>query len=162
MTSPHTQENSDAMEATPSTHLLALFDKIEARSARVGIIGQGYVGLPLAMVIAETGFDVTGFEVDSDKVRRLNAGESYIDDISDGEVKEQLVAQRFRASESFEDVGNMDVISICVPTPLGKTRDPDISYIVAAAKEVVSRHQFHHFVVDKWMVYPMYPYPLGI
>ncbi len=154
MTSPHTQDNVEAMEATPSTYLSALLDKIEARSARVGIIGQGYVGLPLAMVVAETGFDVTGFDVDSEKVRRLNAGESYIDDISDEEVKVQLAADRFRASESFEGMGDMDVISICVPTPLGKTRDPDISYIVAAAKEVVSRLRPGQLIVLESTTYP--------
>jgi len=154
MISPHTQENIEATETAPSAHLSALLAKIEARSARVGIIGQGYVGLPLAMVVAETGFEVTGFDVDSDKVRRLNAGESYIDDVSDDEVKEQLTAKRFRASESFEDVGSMDVISICVPTPLGKTRDPDISYIVAATKEVVARLRPGQLIVLESTTYP--------
>ncbi len=154
MISPQIQESSDPMTATQTPHLSALLEKIENRTARMGIIGQGYVGLPLAMVVAETGFDVTGFDVDGDKVRRLNAGESYIDDVSNEEVQAQLKAERFRAHETFDEVGNMDVISICVPTPLGKTRDPDISYIVAAAKEVVSRLRPGQLIVLESTTYP--------
>jgi UDP-N-acetyl-D-glucosamine dehydrogenase len=154
MTSPQEKEMSDAVTASPSTHLKALLEKVQNRSARMGIIGQGYVGLPLAMVVAQTGFDVTGFDVDVDKVRRLNAGESYIDDVSHEDVKAQLTAGRFRARDQFDDVADMDVISICVPTPLGKTRDPDISYIVAASKEVVARLRPGQLIVLESTTYP--------
>ena len=145
---------SNAAAVAGPGHLGALLSKIEARTARVGIIGQGYVGLPLAMVVSQTGFDVTGFDVDVDKVTRLNKGSSYIDDVSDDEVKEQLAAGRFRASDSFEDIGSMDVVSICVPTPLSKTRDPDISFIVSAAREVVSRLRPGQLVVLESTTYP--------
>jgi len=139
---------------TGSDHLASLLSKIEMRTARVGIIGQGYVGLPLAMVVSGTGFDVTGFDVDVAKVTRLNAGSSYIDDVSDDEVKEQLAAGRFRACDKFDDIGSMDIVSICVPTPLSKTRDPDISFIVSAAREVVSRLRPGQLVVLESTTYP--------
>jgi len=135
-------------------HLSGLLEKIEARTARMGIIGQGYVGLPLAMVVAETGFDVTGFDVDADKVASLNAGTSYIDDVADEEIEAQLSSGRFRARDEFDDVAAMDVLSICVPTPLSKTRDPDISYIVSAAREVVSRLRPGQLIVLESTTYP--------
>ena len=154
MTSPQTNLREESSAVSSSAHLTGLLEKIQQRRARVGIIGQGYVGLPLAMVVAETGFQVTGFDVDVEKVRRLNRGESYIDDVSDAEVKAQLSAERYVACESFEAVGDMDVVSICVPTPLGKTRDPDISYIVAATQEVVARLRPGQLIVLESTTYP--------
>ncbi len=149
-----TETSNQSVTSTPVGQLAALLEKTETRTARMGIIGQGYVGLPLAMVVAETGFDVTGFDVDTDKVAQLNQGSSYIDDVSDEEVALHLSSGRFRACDTFDDLASMDVISICVPTPLSKTRDPDISYIVAAAREVVTHLRPGQLIVLESTTYP--------
>jgi len=134
--------------------LTQLLDKIADRSATVGVIGQGYVGLPLAVVVAEAGFDVTGYDIAADKVAQLNEGSSYIGDIPDERLKAQIDAGLYRARAAFDDLGAMDVISICVPTPLSKTRDPDISYIVAAAENVVAQLRPGQLIVLESTTYP--------
>jgi UDP-N-acetyl-D-glucosamine dehydrogenase len=138
----------------PGPALERLLTVIEDRTARIAIIGQGYVGLPLAMVIAEAGFDVQGYDIDSRKVELLNAGTSYIGDIPSERLQAQMAEGRFRARETFEDLGSRDVISICVPTPLSKTRDPDISYIVAAAEQVVEGLRPGQLIVLESTTYP--------
>ena len=138
----------------PGPALERLLAAIDARTATVGVIGQGYVGLPLAMVMAEAGFDVQGYDVDVRKVGLLNEGTSYIGDIPSDRLQTQLAEGRFRARASFEDLGSRDVISICVPTPLSKTRDPDISYIVAAAEQVVDRLRPGQLIVLESTTYP--------
>ena len=131
-----------------------LLTKIADRTARVGVIGQGYVGLPLAMAIAEAGFEVVGFDVSEEKVAQLNEGTSYIGDVSDEELQAQLGAGRFSASLDFAALATRDVISICVPTPLSKTRDPDVSYILAATDEVVKRLRPGQLVILESTTYP--------
>jgi UDP-N-acetyl-D-glucosamine dehydrogenase len=131
--------------------LLAL---VQERKAKVAVVGQGYVGLPLAMSVADAGFDVVGYDVDGAKVARLNEGSSYIDDIPDSLVRKHLDNGRFRASARFDDLGSRDVISICVPTPLSKTRDPDISFIVSAAEQVVKHLRPGQLVVLESTTYP--------
>jgi len=138
----------------PGPVLERLIEAIEGRTATVGVIGQGYVGLPLAMHIAEAGFDVQGYDVDTRKVAQLNEGRSYIGDIPSSRLQAQLAEGRFRARVSFDDLGSRDVISICVPTPLSKTRDPDISYIVAAAEQVVERLRPGQLIVLESTTYP--------
>lgn len=133
------------------TNLLA---KIADRTATVGVIGQGYVGLPLAVVVAEAGFSVTGYDIAADKVAQLNEGHSYIGDIPDERLTAQIDAGLYRASAAFDDLGSQDVISICVPTPLSKTRDPDISYIVAAAENVVAQLRPGQLIVLESTTYP--------
>jgi UDP-N-acetyl-D-glucosamine dehydrogenase len=113
-----------------------LIDKIKDRSARIGIIGLGYVGLPLAVEYAEGGFAVTGFEIIKGKVRMINRGESYIDDISNTRLKPLVKSGTLKATSDEKLLGKMDCVSICVPTPLSKTKDPDISYILAAVEWV--------------------------
>jgi len=135
-------------------HLERLLAAIEDRGARVGIIGQGYVGLPLAMVIADAGFDVTGFDVDVSKVAQLNAGESYIGDVSNDVLKHHIDSGRFRATTDFSGLADRDVVSICVPTPLSKTRDPDVSYILAATGEVVKHLHAGQLIVLESTTYP--------
>jgi UDP-N-acetyl-D-glucosamine dehydrogenase len=109
-----------------------LLDNIETRKAVIGVIGQGYVGLPLALEFAKAGFTTIGFDVDADKVARLNRGESYIIDIADEELKKVVDSGRLKATTDFSLLKKVDCVSICVPTPLRKTKDPDISYIVAS------------------------------
>ena len=120
----------------------------------MGVVGLGYVGLPLAVAFAEAGFDVTGVDVDADKVALLNRGESYVEDVA-GEALHPLVdAGRLRASTDYATLAGVDTISICVPTPLRKTRDPDISYIINAADCIA-----HHGGTGKLVVLESTTYP---
>ena len=98
-----------------------LLNKIATRQAKIGIVGLGYVGLPLAVEFAEAGFEVTGLDVLEEKVRQINAGRSYIADICDERVSALVQAGRLRASACYDDLRVVDAISICVPTPLRKT-----------------------------------------
>ncbi len=129
-------------------------DRIEQRSLNVGVVGLGYVGLPLAVAFAEAGFNVTGVDVNEKRVAELNDGDSYIGDVTDGLIAEQVSAGRLRATTDAGVIADMDAVIICVPTPLSKTRDPDVSYILAAAEQV-SKH-FHPgmLVVMESTTYP--------
>src|SRR6516225_8249336 len=115
----------------------ALANKISNRTARVGIIGLGYVGLPLAVEFAKAGFSVTGIDLIESKVARLNAGDSYVQDVPSAEVSSLVEQGNLRATTDFSVVAELDTINICVPTPLRKTKDPDMSYIVSACQEMV-------------------------
>jgi UDP-N-acetyl-D-glucosamine dehydrogenase len=106
-----------------------LLKKINDRTALVSVVGMGYVGLPLAVEFAEAGFSVLALDVDAKKVESLNKGESYIDDIPTVRLKPLVNSGKFRATTNYAELSAVDAISICVPTPLNKTRDPDMSYI---------------------------------
>ena len=106
-----------------------LKNKIENREAQIGVIGLGYVGLPLAMEFVRAGFHVTGIDVDQEKVKKLNRGENYIQDIKDESVKNAVEMNQLSATSDFSVIQNLDAISICVPTPLNKQKNPDISFI---------------------------------
>jgi UDP-N-acetyl-D-glucosamine dehydrogenase len=133
---------------------VTLKGKIDARQAKIGVIGLGYVGLPLALEFAKAGFEVTGFDVDASKVGAINASKSYILDIKDAEVAEQVAAGRLRATAEMSKLAEMDVIDICVPTPLRKTKDPDMSYIVAAAEQIARHLHSGVLVVLESTTYP--------
>ncbi len=113
----------------------ALEEKIKNRTARVGIIGLGYVGLPLAMEFAKAGFSVTGIDIQSSKVSQLNRGHSYVQDVPTDTLQKWVAAGKFRATSDFSVISDLDTINIAVPTPLRKTKDPDMSYIVSACQE---------------------------
>lgn len=113
-----------------------LIEKLASKTAHIGIIGLGYVGLPLAVVFAEAGYHVTGIDLDVRKVEAINKGESYIEDVPTETVMRLVAAGLLDATTEFETLRKIDAVSICVPTPLRKTRDPDISYIAAATEEV--------------------------
>src|SRR5262249_150300 len=112
--------------------IAALLDRIRSRDAHVGVIGLGYVGLPLAAGFARAGFSVTGFDVDAHKAAQINAGTSYIPDVPDADLAAAVKGGKLRATTDMRALGEMDAIDICVPTPLRKTRDPDLSYVVLA------------------------------
>src|SRR6266849_8032182 len=112
--------------------------RIRARQARVGVIGLGYVGLPLAVEFAHAGFTVTGFDVDASKIALINAGRSYIPDVPEDDLAAQVRAGKLNATTDMSQLGEMDAIDICVPTPLRKTKDPDLSYIVLAVEAVAA------------------------
>ncbi|HYC33813.1 MAG TPA: nucleotide sugar dehydrogenase, partial [Gemmatimonadales bacterium] len=113
-----------------------LIGKAERREALFGIVGLGYVGLPLAMELAHAGFRVLGLDVNQRVVDGLNAGRSHVKDVSDATLKEVVDAGRFEATTDASRLAEPDAISICVPTPLSKMKDPDVSYIVAATEAV--------------------------
>jgi UDP-N-acetyl-D-glucosamine dehydrogenase len=131
-----------------------LRERIRARRAAVGVIGLGYVGLPLAVEFAKEGFDVTGFDVDPWKVGEINAGRSYIPDVRTEHVVASVKADRLRATTDMSRLGEMDVIDICVPTPLRKTRDPDLSYVVQAVDAVKERLKSGQLVILESTTYP--------
>lgn len=123
------------MPATTTT-AEALRQKITARTARVGIVGLGYVGLPLAVEFARAGFEVVGIDVQQRRTESLNLGVSYVQDVPSETISSVVDSGRFRATSDFSVIADLDSINICVPTPLRKTKDPDMSYIVAACQEI--------------------------
>ncbi len=124
------------MSTTVTDWARQLSEKIRSRSAHVGIVGLGYVGLPLAVEFARAGFQVTGIDVGADKVARVNAGESYVLDVPTAVLRPLVEQGRLRATTDFQAVTAMDTVNICVPTPLRKTKDPDMSYIDAACRQI--------------------------
>ncbi len=113
-----------------------LIEKAQRREALFGIVGLGYVGLPLAVELAKAGYRVLGFDISERVVNGLNAGHSHVKDVSDAQLQEAVAAGRFEATTDMSRMGEPDAISICVPTPLSKFKDPDVSYIVAATDSV--------------------------
>jgi len=131
-----------------------LIQKLQNKEARLGVLGLGYVGLPLAVSFAKAGFSVVGFDPDQSKVDQANAGTSYIIDISDEELSEVVAAGRFKATTDFGLLKDVDSVNICVPTPLGKTRDPDISYINAAVESIAMSMHRGMLIVLESTTYP--------
>ena len=131
-----------------------IINLVTERRARIGVIGLGYVGLPLVVEFAHRGFDSTGFEVDENKAATINAGESYIGDIASAAVKELVDTKRLRATTCFDHLKDCDAIIICVPTPLRKTKEPDISYIMAAAEEIQKRLRRGQLIILESTTYP--------
>ncbi|HZG50952.1 MAG TPA: nucleotide sugar dehydrogenase, partial [Pyrinomonadaceae bacterium] len=127
---------------------------IRERRAHVGVIGLGYVGLPLSAEFAHKGFQATGFEVDEAKAAQINRGESYIGDVRSSLVKELVEAERLRATTDFSELAKCDAIIICVPTPLRKTKEPDISYILAAAGEIQKHLRRGQLIILESTTYP--------
>ncbi|HYJ32464.1 MAG TPA: nucleotide sugar dehydrogenase [Candidatus Binatia bacterium] len=128
--------------------------RLENRSARIGVIGLGYVGLPLAVEFAKVGYRVTGFEIDAKRASTLNRGISYIQDVPTGDVRGLVREGMLQATLDFDALAKMDVVDICVPTPLRKTKDPDVSYIVAAVKDIAPRLKRGQLVVLESTTYP--------
>jgi UDP-N-acetyl-D-glucosamine dehydrogenase len=131
-----------------------LFQKIKSKTAHVGVIGQGYVGLPLALVFNEAGFTVTGFDLDPKKVEAISRGESFIKHIGAERVAKAVATGRYKASTDFEGLRDCDAIMICVPTPLGPHREPDNSYIHSTAREIKKRLRRGQLVVLESTTYP--------
>ncbi len=127
---------------------------INEKRARVGVIGLGYVGLPLVTEFARSGFNATGFEVDDAKAAKINSGESYIGDVASSEVKELIDSRRLHATTNFDELKECDAIIICVPTPLRKTKEPDVSYILAAAEEIQQRLRRGQLIILESTTYP--------
>ena len=131
-----------------------LEDKIRNRKARVGIVGLGYVGLPLAVEFAKAGFEVIGIDLSESKVAKVNAGESYIADIPAGVFKPLVESGKIRATSDFGTISQLDTVNICVPTPLRKTKDPDMSYIVSACQQIAKYFHKGMLVILESTTYP--------
>jgi UDP-N-acetyl-D-glucosamine dehydrogenase len=128
--------------------------RIDARTARVGVIGLGYVGLPLALAFAERGFPVLGFDVDRAKVAAIGRGECYIDHLDGGRLAAATGAGRFSAAADFDRMAEADAVLICVPTPLTRQREPDLSYVEATAREIAARLRPGQLVVLESTTWP--------
>ncbi len=133
---------------------IELLEKINSKQAKIGVIGLGYVGLPLAVELAKKGFTVTGLEVDSKKVENINNKKSYIEDIQTKDIAELVDAKKLCATTNFKAISKLDVIIICVPTPLRKSKDPDVSYIVSATKEIKENLQNGQLIILESTTYP--------
>jgi len=129
-------------------------EKVSTRSLRVGIIGLGYVGLPLAVTFAEAGFHVTGIDADLQRVDQANRGESYIPDVSSSTLQKLIDTQHIGFTSDYNALDDLDAVSICVPTPLRKTRDPDISYIISATQQVRAHLHPGQLVILESTTYP--------
>lgn len=132
----------------------ALAEKIKARTAKVGIVGLGYVGLPLAVEFAKAGFEVTGIDISQAKTERVNAGDSYVGDIPSAILAPLVKAGKLRATSDFAAVKDLDTINICVPTPLRKTKDPDMSFIVSSSQEIARYFHPGMLVILESTTYP--------
>jgi UDP-N-acetyl-D-glucosamine dehydrogenase len=132
----------------------SLRDKIRSRSARAGIVGLGYVGLPLAVELAKAGFHVTGIDLDPRKVEQINDGRSYIPDVQTKDVQALHAKGLLDATSDFAVVRELDTVNICVPTPLRKTKDPDMSYIVSAVEGIAKYLHPGMLIVLESTTYP--------
>jgi UDP-N-acetyl-D-glucosamine dehydrogenase len=134
--------------------LQELARRIAARDVRIGVIGLGYVGLPLALEFAKRGFRVTGFDVNSAKIDALSTGESYIEDVPSAEVAEAVRKGSFLATVNFGELARCDVINVCVPTPLTRSKDPDVSHMASAMEEIRKRLRSGQLIVLGSTTYP--------
>jgi len=143
---------------TPHARADAAFEslkkKIEGRTARIAVIGLGYVGLPLAVEFSRSGFHVLGIDTEREKVDRVSRGDSYIHDVSSEELGREVRSGRLEATADFSRLLEADCVSICVPTPLRKTRDPDVSSIVSAAKQIAKYLHRGELVILESTTYP--------
>ncbi len=141
------------MKPSTANSISELKQKMETREARIGIIGMGYVGLPLALLFSGEGFRVTGFDIAPDKVEKLNSGRSYIVRIHPDSIQE---AQRtgFKATTNYSEVAEMDAVIICVPTPLDEHHEPDLSYVSETVKSIAPHIQDGQLIVLESTTYP--------
>lgn len=133
---------------------MSLLEKIKNKTAKVSIIGLGYVGLPLSMEFCKSGFTVIGIDVDKGKIDALKKGESYVQDVKNDDVKLFIKNKKFIPAADFSLLRDADTVSVCVPTPLRKTRDPDISYIVSATSEIKKYLHKGQLIVLESTTYP--------
>jgi len=139
---------------SPSSPAGELAARIERRTAKLGVIGLGYVGLPLAVEFGKAGFEVAAIDIDAARVAALRRGHSYVQDVPSADVRALVRAGRLRPTTDFGVLRTVDTVNICVPTPLSKHRDPDVSYIMAAAREVARHVHRGMLVILESTTYP--------
>ncbi len=132
----------------------ALLDKIKQKKAKVGIIGLGYVGLPLAVTFARGGFDTYGFDINQSRVNRVKKGESYFLDVPQAQLRQVLAKKKLTVSADFAAIKKVDAVIICVPTPLKERKEPDVSYIVSAVDNIKKYMKKGQLVVLESTTYP--------
>jgi UDP-N-acetyl-D-glucosamine dehydrogenase len=140
------------MKSNPAVDMLR--DKLKQRLATIGVCGMGYVGLPLAVAAAQNGLSVIGFDIDENKIALLEKGCSYIDSVSSKELTRLVSSKRFNASGDFSSLSECDVIVVCVPTPLSRHREPDLSFIVATSQTMAQHLRSGQLVVIESTSYP--------
>jgi len=128
--------------------------RIRDKSADIGVVGLGYVGLPLALAFAEAGFNVTGIDTEKSRVNKIMRGTSYLLDIESARLKKAVVTGRLKATISQSALRRVDTIIICVPTPLTKTKEPDLTYIVSATNDIARFLRLGHLVILESTTYP--------
>ena len=133
---------------------MSIIDKINDKSAKIGVIGLGYVGLPLAIEFTNAGFKVTGIDIDNKKVKSINSGKNYIKDVDDTTLENAVMNKILSSTSDFSEVRNLDAVSICVPTPLNKEKNPDISYIVSVMEEIKDYIHENMLIVLESTTYP--------
>lgn len=133
---------------------MSLLQRVEAKEITVGVVGLGYVGLPLAVAFGEVGINVLGFEVSQPKIDALNRGESYVLDVAADQVAALRAAGLLEATGDFDRLKDCDAISVCVPTPLRKTRDPDLTYILEATRQIAARLRPNQVIILESTTYP--------
>jgi UDP-N-acetyl-D-glucosamine dehydrogenase len=158
MTVKGSKQKTKRKTAKPSSPKGGIAARLESRikdhSAAIAIIGMGYVGLPLAVELGRVGFKITGIDILEKKVKTINSGKSDIDDIKDSDVKELVDLKRLHCTGDYSVLKNADVVIICVPTPLNKTKDPDVSYILSAADEIEKYIHKGQLVILESTTYP--------
>lgn len=132
----------------------ALLRKIKLKRAKIAVIGLGYVGLPLAHAFARKGFSVTGIDIDPKRIAMLGKGQSYILDLTSKELRQIIRNRKFKAVSDYDVLDEMDVVIVCVPTPLNRVKDPDISYIVSATEAIAKRLHGGELVILESTTYP--------
>jgi UDP-N-acetyl-D-glucosamine dehydrogenase len=137
-----------------STVFAALHERLTNKTARVGVVGLGYVGLPLLVEFARSGYEAVGFDLDARKVATIGEGRSYIPDVPDSDVSEFRGAGRLSATTDFAALKTIDTVNICVPTPLRKTKDPDMSYVVSAVEMIAAHLHPGMLVILESTTYP--------
>src|SRR5437867_3042926 len=143
-----------SLQAETQSKARVLEEKIRTRRAKVGIVGLGYVGLPLAVEFAKAGFSVTGIDLSDSKIARINEGDSYVGDIPSATLAPLVESGKIKATSDFSVVRDLDTVNICVPTPLRKTKDPDMSYIVSACGEIAKYSHSGMLVILESTTYP--------
>lgn len=151
---PPADESSDAPPLSLTGPARSLYDKIEAGTACVGVVGLGYVGLPLAVEYAGRGFRTLGMDLDEERVETLRAGENYMEDVDADAVREAVEAGVLNVRNDFADAAEADVLFICVPTPVTPHKDPDTSYIEAAARSLAAHLRAGQLIILKSTTYP--------
>ncbi|MBU1863326.1 MAG: UDP-N-acetyl-D-glucosamine dehydrogenase, partial [Candidatus Omnitrophica bacterium] len=133
---------------------VSLEEKIKKRTAHCAVIGLGYVGLPFAVELAKAGYTVFGIDISKTKVEELKQGRSYIMDVPSSDIQQLVSTKKFKPTVDFSHLKGIDTVTICVPTPLRKTKEPDISYIVAAAREIKKFFHAGQLIVLESTTYP--------
>ena len=137
-----------------SKSALELLDKFESKTARIGIVGLGYVGLPLSKALLENGYSVIGFDVDQRKIDAIGEGRSYIKHLGDDFFKMIQTSEKFQATAEKQDLRDADAILLCVPTPLGRHNDPDLSYVLDSTRMAAEVLRPGQLVVLESTTYP--------